>query len=149
MKKLIDAYLYKIINNNVQFLVLKRSNKTIYAGQWRMIGGKVKAGETYWQAAQREVDEELSITPQLFWSVPTINRFYEPETDEIHVIPPFAVQLKKEDKFVLNYEHSEYSWIETSQIDEYIKWPEQRRIMKLINEIVTEDEILEDWIINI
>ncbi|MGF1670420.1 MAG: NUDIX domain-containing protein, partial [Balneolaceae bacterium] len=89
-KKLIDVYPYKIIDGKPQFLLLKRSRDKIYEGQWRMIGGKVEQNETYWQAALRELAEETKLKSNRFWSVPTVNHFYESSSDQIHLIPAFG-----------------------------------------------------------
>ena len=51
MKKLIDAYVYRDSSKDIEFLILQRAKNKIYAGQWRMVGGKVKENEDYAQAA--------------------------------------------------------------------------------------------------
>ena len=89
MKKLIDVYPYRLNEGKPEFLIFFRSSKKIYAHQWRMVGGKVKEGEEYWQAALRELIEETSLSPVLFWSIPSINSFYEASSDQIHHIPAF------------------------------------------------------------
>ena len=87
MKKLIDVYVYRIVEGEPQFLLFLRSAKKIYARQWRMIGGKVEQGEKYWEAALRELKEETGLIPSRFWTIPSINSFYEAKTDQIHQIP--------------------------------------------------------------
>lgn len=150
MKKLIDVYPYRIKGRNIEFLILKRSSKKIYAHQWRMIGGKVEEGETYWEAGLRELGEEISETPIQFWTVPSVNTFYEHKTDSIHQIPAFAARLEWSDnQITLDDEHSGFLWVEASRIDEYIHWPEQKRLMRLIDDILTNQEILPEWIIEL
>ena len=149
MKKLIDVYPYRLRNGYPEFLILKRSSAKIYANQWRMIGGKVKEGETSWEAALRELKEETGLQPELFWAIPSVNKFYEAKTDTIHSIPAFAAQLKPDASITLDDEHSEYKWINIEGIAPYIKWPEQRSLMKMTYEILTDQllEILPEWII--
>ncbi len=150
MKKLIDVYPYRKTVGFVEFLILKRSTDKIYANEWRMVGGKVEEGETYWEAALRELDEELSEKPLQFWTVPSVNTFYEHKTDTIHHIPVFAARLESGDyRIKLNDEHSGYLWITSSQIDEYIYWPEQKRLMRLIENILTHQRISPEWIIDL
>jgi dATP pyrophosphohydrolase len=148
MKKLIDLYPYKIIDNRPAFLLLKRSSDKIYANQWRMIGGKVKENETYWKAALRELNEETGHKPLKFWSVPSINQFYEPSTDQIHHIPAFAAELNKELEIILDEEHSTSEWIYHDEAESYLHWPEQIRIIVLIHHLITSNKILPDWIIS-
>ena len=53
MKKLIDAYIYREVSNEIEFLILQRAENRIYSGQWRMVGGKVNQNEEYAHAALR------------------------------------------------------------------------------------------------
>lgn len=149
-KKLIDVYPYRINGKNVEFLILKRSSKKIYANQWRMIGGKVEEEETFWQAALRELKEEISEKPSSFWTVPSVNSFYEHKTDTIHQIPAFAAKIEWTDERIkLDDEHSGYLWVKADQINEYIHWPEQKRLIRLINDILINQQILPEWIIDL
>lgn len=148
MKKLIDAYIYSIDpkdNQTLRFLVLLRNKAKIYGGQWRMVGGKVKENETYWRAALREMKEETAIMPDEFWTVPSLNQFYEPQSDEILTIPAFAARIALDTKITLDDEHSEYKWIGIQDLHQFIPWPEQRRLMHLIYDIVRSKGVLEQW----
>lgn len=145
MKSLVDVYPYRLKNEQIEFLVCKRSQQTIYSGQWRMIGGKINRGETAWQAALRELVEETAARPVRFWALPTLNHFYDPGIDTIRLIPAFAAQLKADTEIVLNEEHTDYLWIAVDDIATYIEWPEQKRLMKLTHRILSEGKIIEEW----
>lgn len=146
MKKLIDLYPYILDpEHHLRFLVLLRKSAKIYAGQWRMVGGKVKPGETYWQAALRELKEETSLQPIEFWTVPSVNSFYEYTSDMVHHIPAFAARLGHDIEIKLDEEHSAYKWITIDEVREHIFWPEQRRLMHLIHDIVSSRAVLEQW----
>ncbi len=144
-KKLIDLYAYQRKNNHVFFLLLKRADNKIYSGQWRMIGGKVKNDESRWEATIRELKEETGVKPKNYWAVPTLNHFYEPKSDQIHLIPAFAAELESDSPVKLDDEHKSFKWVTIDQIPSYIFWPEQVRIFKLIHEFVINDKILPDW----
>ncbi len=146
-KKLIDLYPYRYSGNTPEFLLCKRSSTKIYSGQWRMIGGKVEPGETYWQAALRELLEETALKPMKFWTVPSINQFYEPKSDQILSIPVFAAELYLSASPVLNEEHSTFDWFDVKEATSRIIWPEQQRLITTINQIITSTEIPEEWII--
>lgn len=139
--KVVDVYPYCKVENEVYFLLMKRNPIKIYGGQWRMVGGKVEKDETYWQAALRELKEETGFTPNLFWTVPSINQFYDPKSDSILHIPAFACEISSFQKPVLNEEHIDFEWVKSAQINDYISWPEQKRLILLINELVLFREI--------
>ena len=147
MKKLIDVYPYRIEAGTISFLLLKRSEKMIYANQWRMIGGKVEDGEAYWQAAFRELKEEIHASPSLFWTVPSVNTFYEAKSDTIHHIPAFAAEINEDQMIRLDDEHTGFEWVNAADIDDYINWPEQKRLIRLIDTIISNQQILPEWII--
>jgi len=119
----------------------------MYSGQWRMVGGKVEENEAATEAARRELNEETGQSPALFWTVPSINQFYDPQSDTIQQIPVFAAEISGKCSISLNHEHVDFAWISEKEIEEYISWPEQQRLMRLVADIVTKNEILEEWII--
>ncbi|WP_020402963.1 NUDIX hydrolase [Gracilimonas tropica] len=147
MKKLIDVYPYKIKNGVPLFLIFRRSEKKIYANQWRMVGGKVKDGETRWEAGLRELKEETGLQPVAFWTLPSINQFYEAKTDMIYAIPAFGAEVDEDAEIQLDEEHTEYQWVGIEEVETFIPWPEQRRLMKLTYDILTDQflEILPEW----
>lgn len=147
MNRLIDVYPYIFERNEVQFLILKRANNVIYSEQWRMIGGKVQKKETAFETALRELYEETSLKPIQFWTLPSINQFYDAENDMVMQIPAFGAEIGKNPDITLNHEHVRWKWISQDEIDTYIQWPEQKRLMKLLADIVTSNQILDEWII--
>ncbi len=146
-KRLIDLYPYRIKESKTEYLLLKRAGKKIYAGQWRMVGGKVEPGEAYWQAALRELLEETGIAPVQMWTIPSINTFYEHASDTVHHIPAFAAELDANAEPVLDEEHSAFEWFSLKKAVEQIRWPEQKRLLKLTDSILTTDKILEEWLV--
>lgn len=147
MSRLVDVYPYQKSRGKINLLIFRRSGGVKYSNQWRMVGGKAEEGETYYEAALRELKEETGLDPLLFWTIPSINNFYNPSADTIHQIPAFGAEIKSGQDIVLNHEHSEFKWISEDEIDDYILWPEQRRLMKLVVTIIIKDNLLEEWII--
>lgn len=147
MPHLVDVYPYFKEQNKVNFLIFKRSAEVIYPNQWRMIGGKVRQSETFYEAGLRELKEESTLVPKLFWTIPSLNQFYDYQSDTIRTIPAFGAEVNPHDTITLNHEHSDYRWISIEEIGKYIAWPEQQRLMKLLAKIVTHNQILEEWII--
>lgn len=149
MKQLVDVYPYQRKHNEVKFLIFKRAADVQYAHQWRMIGGKVDPGETFYNAALRELEEETGLSPKLFWCIPSLNQFYDHSSDRMLQIPAFGAEVNKELAITLNYEHDSYKWISQDKLDTYIQWPEQKRLMKLLADIVISKQILSEWIIEL
>ena len=147
-KQLIDLYPYRLVNDRPEFLLFKRAKGKIYQGQWRMVGGKVEPGETSWQAALRELKEETGLVPVKLWTIPSVNTFYEYRSDAIHLIPAFAAEIYSSQAPDLDDEHTEYEWLSLEEAVSRISWPEQRRLLKLTQSIITENEILDDWIVS-
>lgn len=148
MKGLVDVYPYAQKNNEVLFLILKRSPQVQYSSQWRMVGGKIEEQETAFEAGRRELHEETGLTPHIFWTIPSINKFYDPKTDRVQNIPAFGAEVNPSMEVKLNHEHNEWKWISKDEIDHYIWWPEQKRLMSLLADIIIHKEILNEWIIN-
>jgi len=147
-KRLIDLYAYRIVEGRPEFLLFKRAKGKIYQGQWRMVGGKVEPDETSWQGALRELKEETGLVPIMFWTIPSVNTFYEHKSDTVHHIPAFAAEIETDQQPILDDEHTEYEWLSLEQAVRRISWPEQQRLLKLTESIITENEILEDWIVS-
>lgn len=145
MMSLVDVYPYRMFEEQIEFLICKRSQYTVYPGQWRMIGGKVQRNETRWQAAIRELEEETGVRPVRFWTLPSLNHFYDHEADTVRLIPAFAARLPEDSRIALDEEHDEYKWIAVDEIDSYIEWPEQKRLMKLTHRILTKSRIIDEW----
>lgn len=149
MNTLVDLYPYRIREKECEFLVLKRAPGKKYAGEWRMVGGKVSDEEKSWEAALRELEEETGHKPIRFWSVPSLNHFYDYETDRVQLIPAFAAQLVEEQPIALNEEHIDYLWVPVDEVSNFIIWPEQLRLMKMIHLALAQKTISESWEIRI
>lgn len=145
MPEVVDVYPYRLVDSVPEFLLLKRADDKQYAGQWRMVGGKVESCEAAWQSGLRELREETALFPDLYWTVPSINQFYDATNDTIHHIPVFAAEITNGKSISLNEEHTNYKWIKSAEVDTFIYWPEQQRLILLINKILTTQQILSEW----
>ncbi|MCH8556369.1 MAG: NUDIX pyrophosphatase [Balneolia bacterium] len=144
---LVDVYVYSLKSNKPYFLLLKRSDEVIYAGEWRMVGGKIKTGETASEAAQREFSEETALNMQQFWCVPTVNSFFDFKRNITHHIPVFAVKCEAESVPELNHEHSDYAWVNETEAMSLVLWPEQRRCITLVSRLLEKPELSREWLI--
>lgn len=122
--------------SQIEFLLLRRGPDVTYAGQWRMIGGKIEKGEAAWQTALREILEETGLHPTRLWVIPSLNTFYEWQDDRVNIIPAFGAQVSGEPN--LNGEHDDYRWIPPDEAADLLQWPEQRRLLKLSAGMIDE-----------
>ncbi len=134
--RVIDVYPYRWRRDTLEFLLLCRSESVEYAGQWRMIGGKIEPGEAAWQAARREVEEETGQPPVTLWSIPSVNHFYEWQHDRVNLIPAFAAELDADP--VLNCEHSDFAWLSAEDAIDRLRWPEQQRLLRLTGRMLRD-----------
>ena len=59
--RVVDCYVYNLLEDNPEFLILKRNKNKIYEHLWQGVAGKIEKGELAWQTAIRELKEELAI----------------------------------------------------------------------------------------
>jgi 8-oxo-dGTP diphosphatase len=74
-----------LVDTQQRFLMGQRPLGKPYEGYWEFPGGKVEAGETYFQALQRELQEELGIAIQEGVELMTIEHDYPHAFVRIHV----------------------------------------------------------------
>ena len=133
---LVEVHLFRIENNELQFLLLKRSVHKIYPGLWQMVSGHIKKGETAVQTALRELQEETGFKPFRLWVAPNINSFYSPDEDSVSIIPVFAAQVK-DNNVLISDEHSEFKWVNSEEAKTILAWEGQRRSVDIIKEYFT------------
>lgn len=130
----VDVYAYRMRSSAPEVLLFRRSQNVSYAGSWRMVGGKIEDGESAWAAALRELDEETKLTPERFWTVPSLNRFYEWQHNRINLIPAFAARVSGAP--TLNDEHDTAAWWPIEEAAEQLQWPEQQRLVRLVGQML-------------
>ena len=108
-----------------------------------MIGGKIRAAETAWAAAQREVAEETGQAPQRFWCLPSVNTFYEWQHDRVNLVPAFAAELAGDP--VLNHEHQAFAWLPAEEAAARLRWPEQQRLLRLTASLLVTGSLPTEW----
>jgi dihydroneopterin triphosphate diphosphatase len=128
-----------------EYLLLQRADHKIYAGSWRMVGGKLEANETAWQACLRELHEETRLPVQRLLTVPYINRFYEWLHDRINDIPVFVAVTKAGAEPVLDEEHSAATWLGLKDALARLPWPGQREGLQAAEELLLHNQTLQTF----
>ena len=146
--RVIDVYPYRRLpGSQFEFLLLRRATGQMFEGQWRMIGGRIRADETAWQAALREAREELGDDPLVFWALPSVNVFYDSQHDTVNLVPAFAAELGADP--ILNQEHDTFAWLDVDTAACRLMWPEQQRLLRFTSEILMSGGPMEELIVDI
>lgn len=137
LSKYIECYVYKKFEDDIKYLLLKRSmDKEPYPGIWQIVTGKMEGGEEAYNAAIREVKEETGLNPEKCFAAPKINQFYTPHNDKIYLIPVFVVEVINE-KIKLSDEHTHFDWLNFKNAYTRIHWYSQKENLKIIDDILS------------
>jgi dATP pyrophosphohydrolase len=101
-----------------------------------MVGGKIESNEAAWETGLREVQEETGQVPTQFWTLPSVNAFYEWKEDRVNLAPAFAAALP--DDPVLDDEHDAFAWLPAREAVERLQWPEQQRLLRLADQVLRD-----------
>ncbi len=136
---MIEAHIVRKINNEIEFLLLKRSDKDIYPGVWQMVTGSILSGEKAYDAVLREINEETGLIPDRLWVVPYMNSFYSRYRNHVCMVPVFSALVNGNSDIVLSEEHVEYKWVDKSTAVKSLAWIGQRNSVEIINEYMTNE----------
>jgi 8-oxo-dGTP diphosphatase len=81
-----------IIELQGQLLICQRRRGSVFALKWEFPGGKVRRGETPWEALTRELREELAVEARIGRQIYQVQHRYA-ETDEEYQLSFFLVTL--------------------------------------------------------
>lgn len=129
----IELHVFKIVENEIKFLLLKRSPDEKYPNIWQMVTGKIKDNEKAYETALRELKEETSLEAEELFSVPTINSVYLNESDEVCLIPVFACRVNTDSVTKISGEHIDFKWVSPAEAIEYLSWEGQKNSVRLIH----------------
>ncbi|MFC1480957.1 NUDIX pyrophosphatase [Candidatus Neomarinimicrobiota bacterium] len=142
--RVIDLHIMRWVDGIPGYLLLQRAAGEIYAQVWQGVTGKIKSGETAWQAAIRELYEETGLAPVRMWTVDHVNFFYEADQDRMNSIPVFGVEV--EDYAVMvSREHQRYLWCDIDQAAKLILWEQQRRGLLAFNDMLINTKEKKKW----
>ncbi len=143
--RVIDCHVFYRNNGSPLYLLMRRSSDVIYAGSWRMVGGKIEAGEKAYETALRELKEETGLAARKLWAVPYVNQFYEANKDRVNIIPVFAAEADKQE-VVLSREHSEYRWFDYNEAKELLPWPAQIEGLRIVHEFIIAGKTVSQFV---
>ncbi|MEM9998419.1 MAG: NUDIX domain-containing protein [Bacteroidota bacterium] len=145
--RVVDVYPYCLTGAEPAFLLLRRALGVRYAGQWRMVGGKIEEGEAAHETARRELREETSLVPRRMWTVPSVNTFYEAAADRVTIAPAFAAEVDRDPVLddPTGAEHDAFAWLAPEEAAARLVWPEQQRLLLLCADLLRRNAVLDEW----
>ena len=115
--------------DSTEFLQLHRA-KDDYLGQtWQIVRGGVDAGESYLQAALRELREETGLAPREFYRLGAVESFFTAIDDTLWHSVAFCAVADRAQDVRLNEEHDAFRWIPRAQIETATMWASERALL--------------------
>ena len=109
-----------MIRRGDEFLVLLRREAD--GGYWHTVAGGVEDGETYAEAAERELQEEVGLVARPV----DLERTYSYGDVQVQA---FLVDVDADWEPRLNEEHDEYRWCRPDDASALLHWPETRELV--------------------
>ena len=106
---------------------------------WHVVAGVVEKGETFAEAAARELREETGLDAAVIdvripqsYRVPAEMRGDYLEGVDAVSIENFAVEVRPDWEPVLNEEHDDYRWLTASEAIAIAHWPETKEVLAVL-----------------
>ena len=121
IRRIVRVFLF---NSTGELLIQKRSSNVSLPGKWdQSVGGHVDEGEDYYQAAQKELKEELGIK-----NIPIkeIIKFYAEEISETTKNKRFSTIYRADYDGEINFNKEEIDEVKWTTLEELDSWMEER-----------------------
>ena len=128
--------------DGIELLMLQRPDGHRFAGAWQTVGGHIeeRRGETAWQAALRELQEETALQVARWFRVDRPETFYNPENDTIYLVPAFVALVASDAEPTLSEEHQDFRWQSPQDAASSVEWAAMRDSILLVGEAFANPE---------
>ena len=127
-----------LVNDEGKVLILKRSDKVrTYKGMWGGIAGYVEKGEEPFDTAIKEIREEVGLEQEDVEFVKALEPFeFVDFIDGLRYdwnIYTFLFKTEKKDKVHIDWEHTEYRWVDPQKLGDFDTVPHlEKKILELL-----------------
>jgi dATP pyrophosphohydrolase len=125
---------FVFVRREGRYLVLHRSERQ--GAYWHSVAGGLEVGETFADAAARELREETGLETHVaaldrrcVYRLENWEPRYEPEGDEI-AVEFFLAEAPAGWEPQLDYEHDDYRWCSAEEAIDLLFWPEPREVLQ-------------------
>lgn len=139
---IIAVYIVRPASDGIELLMLQRPEGHRFAGAWQTVGGHIEEqqGETAWQAALRELDEETGLDVERWFRIDRPETFYNPENDTIYLVPAFAALVAAGAEPTISNEHQAWRWQRPGEAAETVDWAAMRDSILMVGEAFADPE---------
>jgi len=136
---IVAVYVVRPAAERIELLMLQRPEGHRFAGAWQTVGGHIeeKQGETAWQAALRELDEETGLPVERWFRIDRPETFYNPENDTIYFVPAFVALVAAATEPTLSDEHQAWRWVAPAEAAAMVNWAAMRDSLLLVGEALS------------
>lgn len=121
-----------------KFLLVQRAETESYPGCWGFVTGTKTGTETAVQTAVRELKEETGLVAERLWSTEYLIQFYEPEFDQIWLLPLIVAVVPQQASVTLTPENSGFNWLYCNKARKLVSW---KNLVVAIENITDELEV--------
>lgn len=126
---LVDVYVVRLMGARLECLALRRGPGGRCPGSWESVHGHIEPAEQPAGAAVRELEEETGLTPVRLYNLSRVELFYQHRSDEVALVPVFAVLVDHAAPVRLGTEHDEFEWLSLDAARLRFAWPRERRAL--------------------
>ena len=134
---IIQTIIYKITDNQLLFLLLKRSEDR--GGFWNAVNGTQELYESIEECKKRELLEETGIEEVLFWGPELYSFNFDFKEKKIRVIV-FCAQILEDQKIIINKEHREFRWVDFIEAKKLLKFDDDKKSLEICNKFVKNNK---------
>ena len=126
----VDVYVLRGVDDELEVLVLRRSESGRCPHSWETVHGHIDEGETPSEAALREMTEETGLVPERLYNISRVEMFYRHSLDEVALIPVFAAWVDPAAVPTLSLEHDRAEWLSPGEAKARFAWPREGRALE-------------------
>jgi 8-oxo-dGTP pyrophosphatase MutT (NUDIX family) len=121
------------VKHKDSILLLKRSNRVREGkGKWCAVTGYFDEVKSIGEKAIEEVEEELGIEKSCIARIKVGEVYKLKRAGKLLVIYPVLVELEKKPEIRLDWEHTEYRWIEPKELEKFDIVLELDRVLRRV-----------------